>query len=78
MAIFIANENGDWWGLNEQYGKTLYILDTDKMNSMTIDSIRDEWGLEADEDFSVIDKLERIIWEHGTTIELPINVSGEV
>lgn len=78
MAIFIANENGDWWGINEQYGKTLYILDTDKINPETMESLLDEWELDSAEDFSNVDKLEKIIWEHGTTIQLPINVSGEV
>lgn len=72
MAIYVANENGDWWGISEMYGKTLFVLDTDNINTLVMNAIREEWELEEDEDFSNIDKLEKIIWEYGKEIQLPL------
>jgi hypothetical protein len=73
MTIYIANSNGDWWGTAGDY-TNLYILDTQKINSMTMDTIREEWQLEDGEGLDVIDKLEKIIWEYGH--EVTINVGG--
>lgn len=64
MAVWIANENGDWWRFE---GKdVLYILDTDTLP----DSVAKEWGYlnedgtpNEDNDDWADDSL---IWEYGT------------
>jgi hypothetical protein len=74
MAIIVANENGDWWSVESDMLTNLYILDTDKLSADQLESIEVKWGLEPDEDFFVIDKVERIIWEYGTKVV--VNVGG--
>lgn len=66
MALFIANENGDWWGFDPK--DALYILDTDNLP----EEIAKEWGYlnedgtpNEDNDPWADDSL---IWEYGTPV----------
>ena len=59
MAIFIANENGDWW----QYepGRSMFILDTDDLPEGVAKDWQDENG-----DIEWTD--EQTIWEYGKVV----------
>lgn len=62
MAIYIANENGDWW--EHVQGAELYILDVDKLSPETLATIEEEWGPLAD----LPDKFEKVIWRYGRVV----------
>jgi hypothetical protein len=76
MAVYVANENGDWWGTNDK-DTTLYVLDTDKLTYEEKVAIANEWeGFDEEEQTpeeleEIIeglfgeDKFEKIIWEYG-------------
>ena len=64
MAIFIANENGDWWEYKP--GQVLYVLDTEELPAEKLAEIEENWGkLDGSEDYP--DKLEKAIWAYGET-----------
>jgi hypothetical protein len=63
MAKYIANENGDWWGVIE--GESLYLIDTD--NPDIVKAMEDE-DTNPDQD-----KFEYFIQKYGT----PVNVDME-
>jgi hypothetical protein len=44
MAIIIANENGDWWSVDETMTTKLYILDTDKITDPNVLAEIAEWA----------------------------------
>lgn len=59
MALFIANENGDWWEFRP--GDNLYILDTDDLP----EEVAKEWQDESTGEFWADEQL---IWEYGKDI----------
>lgn len=59
MAIFIANENGDWW--EYQPNSVMYVLDTDDLP----DEVADEW---RDEDGEITWTDEQTVWEYGKMV----------
>ena len=66
MALWIANENGDWWAFDPK--DAFYILDTDDLP----EEIAKEWGYlnedgtpNKDNDDWADDSL---IWEYGKTV----------
>jgi hypothetical protein len=59
MAIFIANENGDWW--EYQPNSVMYVLDTDDLP----DEVADEW---RDEDGQITWTDEQTVWEYGKMV----------
>ena len=84
MAVFIANENGDWWGTNGNTN-TLTILDTDKLTLaekiQMLDWYGDGFEIGVDDESKIDemleeilcqDKFEDVIYEFGKerTIEL--------
>ena len=64
MAMFIANENGDWWEFRPT--DVLYILDTDDLP----EDVAKEWGYlnedgtEGDGDWAD----DSLIWEYGKAV----------
>jgi hypothetical protein len=64
MAKYIANENGDWWGVIE--GESLYLIDTD--NPDIVKAMEDE-DTNPDQD-----KFEYFIQKYGTPVS--INMEG--
>ena len=84
MAVYMADENGDWWGTNGKTN-TLYVFDTDKLTLAQKIQIIDEWGWgfdletntaeEVDEmlaDCLEQDKFEKLIWEYGKEITIQL------
>ena len=66
MAMFIANENGDWWQFRPE--DVLYILNTDDLP----EEIAKEWGY-LDEDGEPNPDNENwaddsLIWEYGSMV----------
>ena len=59
MAIFIANENGDWW--EYQPNSVMYVLDTDDLP----EDVADEW---RDEDGEITWTDEQTVWEYGKMV----------
>lgn len=59
MAIFIANENGDWW--EYQPNSVMYVLDTDDLP----EDVADEW---RDEDGQITWTDEQTVWEYGKMV----------
>ena len=64
MAKYIANENGDWWGVIE--GESLNLIDTD--NPDIVKAMEDE-DTNPDQD-----KFEYFIQKYGTPVS--INMEG--
>ena len=51
LMIIIANENGDWWSVDETMITNLYVLDTDKITDRdALLEIADWAGIELEED----------------------------
>ena len=65
QTLYIANENGDWWEFNPD--DVLFVLrSSDLPDDVVADNnidIRDGQIYEAP------DKFEKLIWEHGTSLE---------
>lgn len=59
MAIFIANENGDWW--EYQPNSVMYVLDTDDLP----EDVAKEW---RDEDGEITWTDEQTVWEYGKMV----------
>ena len=59
MAIFIANENGDWW--EYQPKSVMYVLDTDDLP----EEVAEEW---RDEDGEISWADEDLIQEYGKMV----------
>lgn len=66
MAIYIANENGDWWEYKPF--SPLYVLDTDKLSPEHLAEIEENWGPLNDGDLP--DKLEKAIWHYGEVVRV--------
>lgn len=64
-SLYLANENGDWWEFNPN--DVLFVLrSSDLPDDVVADNnidIRDGQIYEAP------DKFEKLIWEHGTSLE---------
>ena len=64
-SLYLANENGDWWEFNPD--DVLFVLrSSDLPDDVVADyniDIRDGQIYEAP------DKFEKLIWEHGTSLE---------
>lgn len=60
MAIFIANENGDWWQVDGDH-RVLYVLDTDDLP----EDVAAEW---ADENGEIDWTDEDTIMEYGKIV----------
>lgn len=58
MAIYIANENGDWW--EHKPGHKLYVLDTDQLHPEQLARIEEDFGPLDEQDLP--DKFEKLIW----------------
>jgi hypothetical protein len=65
MAIFIANENGDWW--EYQPNRVIYVLDTDDLPA----SVAEEWDNGSGE-IEIID--ENLAFEYGRRVDQDILV----
>lgn len=65
QTLYVANENGDWWEFNPD--DVLFVLrSSDLPDDVVADNhidIRDGQIYEAP------DKFEKLIWEHGTSLE---------
>lgn len=59
MAIFIANENGDWW--EYQPNSVMYVLDTDDLP----EDVAEDW---RDEDGQITWTDEQTVWEYGKMV----------
>jgi len=89
VAIYIANENGDWWELTAKAGSTLYVLDTDKLTNAEKVDLIEKWGAGFDPEATAKEipdllptafahnKVDHIIWQHGTQIKLDLDKLGE-
>ena len=66
MAIFIANENGDWWHFES--GRSMFVLDTDDLPEEVAKDWQDENG-----DIEWTD--EQTIWEYGREVPQDILVN---
>lgn len=65
MAIFIANENGDWWRFETK--RSLFVLDTDDLP----EEVAKEW---QDENGEIDWTDESLIWEYGKEVPQDILV----
>jgi hypothetical protein len=68
MAIIIANENGDWWSVDETMLTNLYILDTAKITDPDALAEIAEWAgidLEVDSkgDYIIPPNIDELINE---------------
>lgn len=71
MAIYFANENGDWWSADPDGESVIYILDTDKLGPTALAEITETYGEATIEEIMENgDKLERIIQTYGKDIVL--------
>lgn len=59
MAVFIANENGDWWEFDKS--ASLFILDTDNLP----EEVAKEWQDPTNGEFWADESL---IWEYGEPV----------
>ncbi len=67
MAIYLANENGDWWEYKPN--QALWILNTDDLSAEQLQDITENWGpIDGSEDLP--EKLERVIWKYGHPLYL--------
>lgn len=71
MAIYIANENGDWW--RHIPGQKLYVLDTNKLTYNTKSILEEEYSY-SDGEFNSYG-VEDAIRDYGT--EITLNIEGE-
>ena len=62
MTKYLANQNGDWWIVDDTEDSHLFFIDTEDPKLQ--ESLR-EWGYE---DGEYNDKLEKYIWQHGTVV----------
>lgn len=68
MAIYIANENGDWWEFTPD--ECLYVLDTEKLTADQKEYLEDDYDIEESNlnELVDLDKFEKLIWEIGVGI----------
>jgi len=65
MAIFIANQNGDWWEYDPK--DVLYVLDTDDLPEEVAEEWREEDGRITWTDWDVV-------YEYGKTVSQSVVV----
>jgi hypothetical protein len=71
MAIYyVSNENGDWWAIDTDNteGQTLFIIKEEDLAR----AVAEEYPNEVEIDVNSIDKLDRIIREHGTAQDVEV------
>jgi hypothetical protein len=68
-TYYVSNENGDWWQiqLSRDLGNTLFVISESRLQDITGESNPD-----------VLDKLERVIQEHGSQLTLEASDLEEV
>lgn len=78
MAIYVANQNGDWWEVDTDKTTALYVLDTEKLTFLEKVEIVNEWDdFDPEQDDPATldemlegawgqDKFEKMIWDFGT------------
>jgi hypothetical protein len=71
MTIYyVSNENGDWWTIDTDNteGQTLFIIKEEDLAR----AVAEEYPNEVEIDVNSIDKLDRIIREHGTAQDIEV------
>ena len=71
MAIYyVSNENGDWWTIDTATGQgdTLFIIKEEDLAR----AVAEEYPNEVEIDVNSIDKLDRVIREHGTAQDVEV------
>jgi hypothetical protein len=66
-TFYVANENGDWWSINTETGQgvTLFVISEADLKKRALS----EGLCWADDDLNGLDKLEKVITEHGEAID---------
>jgi hypothetical protein len=69
-TYYVANENGDWWTIDTEStaGQTLFII---KEEDLAV-AVASEYPQEEEIDINSIDKLDRLIREHGTAQDVEV------
>jgi hypothetical protein len=69
-TYYVANENGDWWTIDTDTtaGQTLFII---KEEDLAV-AVAGEYPQEEEIDINSIDKLDRLIREHGTAQDVEV------
>ena len=60
MAVYMADQNGDWWGTNGKTN-TLYVFDTDKLTLAQKIQIIDEWGYGFDLETNKAEEVDEML-----------------
>jgi hypothetical protein len=71
MAIYyVSNENGDWWTIDTATGQgdTLFIIKEEDLARAVAEENPDQVEIDVDS----IDKLDRVIREHGTAQDVEV------
>jgi hypothetical protein len=69
-VYYVSNENGDWWTIetDSTEGQTLFII---KEEDLAV-AVANEYPEEKEIDINSIDKLDRVIREHGTAQDVEV------
>jgi len=69
-VYYVSNENGDWWTIDTDTtaGQTLFII---KEEDLAV-AVANEYPQEEEIDINSIDKLDRVIREHGTAQDVEV------
>ena len=69
---YVSNENGDWWTIDTDTtaGQTLFII---KEEDLAV-AVANEYPQEEEIDINSIDKLDRLIREHGTAQDVEVGL----
>jgi len=69
-VYYVSNENGDWWTIETDTtaGQTLFII---KEEDLAV-AVANEYPQEEEIDINSIDKLDRLIREHGTAQDVEV------
>jgi CubicO group peptidase (beta-lactamase class C family) len=74
-VYYVSNENGDWWTIDTEStagrggaGQTLFII---KAEDLAV-AVASEYPQEEEIDINSIDKLDRLIREHGTAQDVEV------
>jgi hypothetical protein len=70
-VYYVSNENGDWWTIETDTtaGQTLFII---KEEELAV-AVANEYPQEEEIDINSLDKLDRLIREHGTAQDIEVN-----
>ena len=71
-VYYVSNGNGDWWTIrtigNHSVGQTLFIIKEEDLAVV----VANEYPEEEEIDINSIDKLDRLIREHGTAQDVEV------